>query len=37
MMKICEHSGRIREMMAWESKCYECMKQEALEKTQKAI
>ncbi len=37
MMKICERCGKSKHMMSWERICYQCMKEEGLEKTQMAI
>lgn len=36
-MKICERCGKPKRMMSWERTCYQCLKEENLERTQKAV
>lgn len=37
MKKICKRCGKEKEMMSWENMCFQCRKEETLEKTQAAI
>ena len=37
MIKKCKRCGKEKNMMSWETMCYECMKLKALEETQAAI
>lgn len=37
MTKICERCGKSKRMMSWERICYQCIKEENLEKTQEAV
>ncbi len=37
MKKICERCGKEANLLSWETKCYKCMKIEALEAVQEAI
>lgn len=37
VMKICERCGKPKRMMSWERTCFQCMKEEDLERIQEAI
>lgn len=37
MKKVCKRCGKEKNMLSWETKCYECRKQEELERIQAEI
>lgn len=36
-VKMCKRCGKPKRMLSWESICFQCMKEENLENTQKAV
>lgn len=37
MMKKCERCGELKDMMSWESLCYQCFKAKNLEDSQRSV